>query len=199
MMRVPVETLSKRHTDPTFPWSLFGNKNSGSTNNSALINNCGSSILVWNQKERLVSFFLSFSKGKSVTADWILTERLLGFNARHLSFETWKLRKKPRKGNSSSPSFYQRLIVEWRPGELWTKLLTPGLDNTRLFISLTAGAGTRCISLLSSPPSLSCSYGLGGERRKGFPLPGNFSSCRLKPLTRSYCRQALDRLRDRGW
>ena len=28
------------------------------------------------------------------------------------------------------------------------------LDNTRLFISLTAGAGTRCMSLLSSPPSL---------------------------------------------
>ena len=37
---------------------------------------------------------------------------------------------------------------------MWTKLLTPGLDNTRLFISLTAGAGTRCMSLLSSPPSL---------------------------------------------
>ena len=26
----------------------------------------------------------------------------------------------------------------------------PGLDNTRLFMSLTAGAGTRCMSLLSS-------------------------------------------------
>ena len=36
----------------------------------------------------------------------------------------------------------------------WTKLLMPGLDNTRLFMSLTAGAGTRCMSLLSSPPSL---------------------------------------------
>ena len=35
--------------------------------------------------------------------------------------------------------------------DLWTKLLTPGLDNTRLFMSLTAGAGTRCMSLLSSP------------------------------------------------
>ena len=34
-------------------------------------------------------------------------------------------------------------------------LLDYGLDNTRLFISLTAGAGTRCMSLLSSPPSLS--------------------------------------------
>ena len=34
------------------------------------------------------------------------------------------------------------------------KLFRPGLDNTRLFISLTAGAGTRCMSLRSSPPSL---------------------------------------------
>ena len=33
-------------------------------------------------------------------------------------------------------------------------LLTPGLDNTRLYMSLTAGAGTRCMSLLSSSPSL---------------------------------------------
>ena len=32
--------------------------------------------------------------------------------------------------------------------------VTPGLDNTRLFIGLTAGAGTRCMSLLSSSPSL---------------------------------------------
>ena len=28
------------------------------------------------------------------------------------------------------------------------------MDNTRLFISLTAGAGTRCMSLLSSSPIL---------------------------------------------
>ena len=34
------------------------------------------------------------------------------------------------------------------------KLFRPGLDNTRLFISLTAGAGTRCIRLLSSSPIL---------------------------------------------
>ena len=27
------------------------------------------------------------------------------------------------------------------------RLLTPGLDNTCLFMSLTAGAGTRCMSL----------------------------------------------------
>ena len=34
-------------------------------------------------------------------------------------------------------------------GDCWTStLLTPGLDNTRLFMSLTAGAGTRCMSLL---------------------------------------------------
>ena len=32
-------------------------------------------------------------------------------------------------------------------------LLRPGLDNTRLFMSFTAGAGTRCMSLLSSSPS----------------------------------------------
>ena len=35
-----------------------------------------------------------------------------------------------------------------------SRLLTPGLDNTRLFLSLTAGAGTRCMSLLSSSPNL---------------------------------------------
>ena len=33
-------------------------------------------------------------------------------------------------------------------------LLRPGLDNTRLFFGLTAGAGTRCMTLLSSSPSL---------------------------------------------
>ena len=30
----------------------------------------------------------------------------------------------------------------------------PGLDNTRLSMRLTAGAGTRCMSLLSSSPNL---------------------------------------------
>ena len=34
-----------------------------------------------------------------------------------------------------------------RPGVTNIKQLTPGLDNTRLFMSLTAGAGTRCMSL----------------------------------------------------
>ena len=32
--------------------------------------------------------------------------------------------------------------------------LTPGLDWTRLFLSLTAGAGTRCMSLLPTSPHL---------------------------------------------
>ena len=32
--------------------------------------------------------------------------------------------------------------------------LTPGLDWTRLFMSLTAGAGTRCMSLLPTSPHL---------------------------------------------
>ena len=39
-------------------------------------------------------------------------------------------------------------------GRTTDTLSTPGLDNTRLFISFTAGAGTRCMSLLSSSPSL---------------------------------------------
>jgi len=44
------------------------------------------------------------------------------------------------------------------------KLLTPGLDNTRLFISLTAGAGTRCMSLPNSPPSLCDSWSVSKPR-----------------------------------
>ena len=36
----------------------------------------------------------------------------------------------------------------WRHEIKDDTLLTPGLDNTRLFMSLTAGAGTRCMSLL---------------------------------------------------
>jgi len=33
--------------------------------------------------------------------------------------------------------------------------IAPGVDWTRLFLSLTAGAGTRCMSLLTSLPTLS--------------------------------------------
>ena len=47
-----------------------------------------------------------------------------------------------------------RELLKRKENNLWTKLLTPGLDNARLSSSLTAGAGTRCMSLLSSPPSL---------------------------------------------
>jgi len=44
-----------------------------------------------------------------------------------------------------------------------SSLLTPGLDYTRLFISLTAAAGTICMSLLPSSPSLLRPFrGLGG-------------------------------------
>jgi len=41
----------------------------------------------------------------------------------------------------------------------------PGLDNTRLFMSLTAGAGTRCMSLLSS----SAEQEDEGEEEKNVP------------------------------
>ena len=40
--------------------------------------------------------------------------------------------------------------------------LKPGLDWTRLFMSLTAGAGTRCMSLLPDSPSL---WPKAGRRR----------------------------------
>ena len=51
------------------------------------------------------------------------------------------------------------------------KLLRPGLDKTRLFISLTAGAGTRCMSIRSSPPSLFLVFSGGEEENYGW-LPG---------------------------
>ena len=43
-----------------------------------------------------------------------------------------------------------------------SRLLTPGLDNTRLFMSLTAGAGTRFLSLLSSSPNLFLRFSMLG-------------------------------------
>ena len=49
-------------------------------------------------------------------------------------------------------SYDRKFIHTIESGEAST-LLTPGLDNTRLFMSFTAGAGTRCMSLLSSSPS----------------------------------------------
>ena len=58
-----------------------------------------------------------------------------------------------------------RLLVyvswPWMKSVSWkrmtaSRLLTPGLDNTRIFMSLTAGAGTWCMSLLSSSPNLAC-------------------------------------------
>ena len=53
--------------------------------------------------------------------------------------------------------FGNNLLSSDRVDENWyeiLKLLTPGLDNTRLLLSLTAGAGTRCMSFPSSSPSL---------------------------------------------
>jgi len=50
------------------------------------------------------------------------------------------------------------------------KLLRPGLDNTRLFISLTAGAGTRCMSLLPSSPSLLRTHA-SGPSLPNIPFP----------------------------
>jgi hypothetical protein len=59
--------------------------------------------------------------------------------------------------------------------------LTPGLDYTRLFISLTAGAGTRCMSLLSSSPSLLYVlflFRLGEMKRE---RPGRHASASFPP------------------
>jgi len=60
------------------------------------------------------------------------------------------------------PPFLEKVEVSVGPGvgigRTTDTLSTPGLDNTRLFISFTAGAGTRCMSLLSSSPSLSTYY-----------------------------------------
>jgi hypothetical protein len=56
-----------------------------------------------------------------------------------------------REGQSKSNSFAnQRISSSQRPRHFFI----PGLDNTRLFMSFTAGAGTRCMSLLSSSPIL---------------------------------------------
>jgi len=51
----------------------------------------------------------------------------------------------------------------------------PGLDLTRLFMRLTAGAGTRCLSLLSSSPSLGPATNSGKRRRNAGPA----CPCRL--------------------
>ena len=55
-------------------------------------------------------------------------------------------RKRTRKRLTNRPGLWRTWKIEDYCG--------PGLDNTRLFMSLTAGAGTRCMSLLSSSPNL---------------------------------------------
>ena len=53
------------------------------------------------------------------------------------------------------PYGWSNHIVRWQTSEDQAKeLWMPGLENTRLFISLTAGAGTVCMSLSSSSPTL---------------------------------------------
>ena len=62
----------------------------------------------------------------------------------------------------------RRVVIDQAKG-----LLRPGLDNTRLFISLTADAGTGCMSLPSSSPSLMASqsqYNKEREETLGWPL-----------------------------
>ena len=59
---------------------------------------------------------------------------------------------------SSLPHTYQSSLTLVPQPMIDRTLFTPGLDKTRLFISLTAGAagaGTRCMRLLSSSPRLS--------------------------------------------
>ena len=53
-----------------------------------------------------------------------------------------KIWKGTRKRLTNRPGLWRTWKIEDYCG--------PGLDNTRLFMSLTAGAGTRCMSLLSS-------------------------------------------------
>ena len=53
--------------------------------------------------------------------------------------------------------------LQWPLRERAQGLLRPGLDNTRLFMSLTAGAGTRCMSLLSSSPILMTHASVTGQ------------------------------------
>ena len=77
-------------------------------------------------------------------------------------------------------------VGSWNPGPEAQELLMPGLDNTRLFMSFTAGAGTRCMSLLSSSPSLWVGLlGPGAQRAPwgptGRPLGGSLIQGPLRP------------------
>ena len=58
--------------------------------------------------------------------------------------------------SKNSKTLHEKLFPESQASVSSSRrvLMTPGLDYTQLFISLTAGAGTRCMSLLSSSPSL---------------------------------------------
>ena len=65
--------------------------------------------------------------------------------------------------------------------------LKPGLDWTRLFMSLTAGAGTRCMSLLPDSPSLCASF---GEKKTHVPAK-DMASGKTKRLSGAWRRASL--------
>ena len=73
--------------------------------------------------------------------------------------------------------------------------LMSGLDNTRLFMSLTAGAGTRCMSLLSSSPSLFLHIcGLAEKRkRRRECIEDWFQGCPFQALIENECSLASTR------
>ena len=53
------------------------------------------------------------------------------------------------------------------------------LDNTRLFMCLTAGAGTRCMSLLSSSPSLTSMQLILGPSHVGSCITGGLDTLEI--------------------
>ena len=96
---------------------------------------------------------------KSLTGDWRWTDnRLLHDNSlpvtHSISTVVSRARVRGREGKGASDGWGRPQVLESDHRLRSQGLLTPGLDNTRLYMSLTAGAGTRCMSLLSSSPSL---------------------------------------------
>ena len=61
------------------------------------------------------------------------------------------------------------LLVQHGSKTQKTVLPRPGV-NSRLYMSLTAGAGTRCMSLLSSSPSLIMAWRVNGNEGENISL-----------------------------
>ena len=79
------------------------------------------------------------------------------------------MKQPPNKGITRRLKFLSS--HEWcyqeRQARQGDRLLAPGLDNTRLFKRMTAGAGTKCMSLSSSSPNLdSCIVHCSGRLAK---------------------------------